>query len=150
VYRGIHLWFEGVNADLYRDRVAAAFELIDANASIYLRWLSSRLPALVVNQLFMVTRSVTWMDLRRGILIIHPYTVWKISAPELAVYLVGAATSARLGKRFARKRALVRRGKRVLEEAVEFARKLPGAELVVANWERRLADFRKRYSEAAA
>ncbi len=148
VHRGVHLWLEGVNSDLYRERLIAALDLIDARAPVYLRWLRTRLPAIVVNQMLMVTRNVTWMDRRRGILMIHPYTVWKISPSNLAVYVVGAVTRARLGKRFERKRVLIRAGQRVLEEAVAFARMLPDGDAVVPAWERRLADFIKQYSQA--
>jgi len=149
-YRGLHLWLEGVNADLYLEHLKPALDLIDAYAPVYLRWLRSRFQAVVVSQIFMIMRTVTVVDVRRRRFAVHPYTVWKVSPEQLAVHLVRGATRGRLGIRFARKKAGVRADRRVLEEAVAFARKLPNGGTVVETWERHLATFNQRFPQAAA
>src|SRR5712664_4473518 len=57
-YRQFHLWIHGTNAELYRDRVKAALDLLAVHAPTHIRWLRSHIDALVVNQLFMIVRSM--------------------------------------------------------------------------------------------
>jgi len=147
---GVHIWPEGGNADLQLERVKAALDLIRAHAPIYLRWLGSRFHAVVVSQLFMVMRTVSEVDVRRRMFCLNPYTVWNVSSEQLALYLVAGATRGRLGRRFMRRFASDRANRRVLEEMVAFARHLPAAEALVAQWERHLAEFSQRHPEPAA
>src|SRR5437899_3605789 len=76
-YRQFHLWIHGTNADVYRDHVKAALDVLAVHAPVYIRWLRSDIDALVVNQLFMIVRRVTAADQRNRVLMLHPYTVWK-------------------------------------------------------------------------
>ena len=96
-YRQFRLWVHGTNADLYSDHVKAALDVLAVYAPVHLRWLRSKIDAVLVNQLFMMTRTVTAADHRHRVLMLHPYTVWKVSAEQLALYLVAEATSLRLG-----------------------------------------------------
>jgi len=150
-YRQFHLWVHGTNADLYRDHVKAALDVLAAYAPVHMRWLRTRIDALLVNQLFMMTRTVTAADHRHRVLMLHPYTVWMVSPGQLALYLVAEATRLRLGRRFTQNRAgMIRADRRVLQEAVACARILPDNEALVVRWEKRLGAFNTRFPEAAA
>ncbi len=149
VHLGVHLWLEGVNADLYLQRLTAALDLLQLYGPVYVRWLRGRL-AIVVNQMFMIMPRTTAVDLKQGILIVRPQFVWKASPQKLAVDLVFEATRARIGRRFSGKRTIVRVGKRMYGEAVGFARTLPGQEELVAVWERALATYIEKNARAAA
>ena len=149
-HRGIHLWLEGANAELYLDHLKPAIDLIDTYGPVYLRWIRTRFNAIVVSQLFMIMRTVTAVDVRRRFFAAHPYTVWRFSAEELALYLVGGATRGRLGRRFTRRGARVRADRCVLEEMIAFARRLPGSQELVTKWEHRLAEFNEHFPPAAA
>ena len=103
-----------------------------------------------VLQLFMNLRMRIMMDWRRGILFLHPHTVWQISPQSLAAYLVSAAVTVRIGRRFMRKQFRVRRDDRILRETIQFAKQLPNSEELVAAWEELLTQYAQRHSHAAA
>src|SRR5882762_4880675 len=69
------LLIQGINAELYADRLRVALDVVAAQAPIYLRWLHRGIDWLVVNQLFMITRTVTAVEFSTRMLAIHPYTV---------------------------------------------------------------------------
>ena len=147
---GIHLWLEGVNADLYQQRLTAALDLFQLHAPVYLHWFRRRLPVIVVNQLFQIMPRPTELDLKRRVLAVRPQFAWTVPPETLAVALVFQVTRARLGRRFSRKKTIVRVGKRMYAEALAFARALPGQEELVARWERALAKYIERNPQAAA
>jgi hypothetical protein len=149
-HHGIHLWVQGINADLYVRRLSVALDLIELHAPVYIRWLRSRLPAIAVDQMFMIMPRASAVDLKRRVLVLKPQFVWKVSPERLAVHLVFNAVRARLGRRFSGKRTIVRVGKRMYVEAIAFARYFPGQEALVAEWERTLAMYTKQNSQAAA
>ena len=147
---GVHLWLEGVNADLYQQRLTAALDLFQLHAPVYLHWFRRRLPAIVVNQMFKIMPRPTEVDLKRRVLVVRPQFAWTASPEALAVALVFQVTRARLGRRFNRKKTWVRAGKRMYAEALAFARTLPGQEELVASWERALAKYIEQDAQAAA
>jgi hypothetical protein len=150
-YLQFQLLIEGTNAGLYSDHVKAALDVLVGHMPVYVRWLHSRVDALLVNQLFMKTRTVTAPDYDNRVLMLHPYTVWKVSAEQLALHLVVEATQARLGRRFQRNRAgRIRAQRRALQEAVACARILPSREALLDRWERRLGTYNTQFPEAAA
>src|SRR5467141_5162158 len=114
VHKGVHIWTEGPNSDLYLERVKLALDVISTSGPIYVRWLGRRSNAVVVSQLFMIMPSMMTVDVRRRIITLRPQTVWKESAEQLALYLVGGATRSRLGRRFAVRMSAVRGDRRVL------------------------------------
>src|SRR5204863_325578 len=82
---------------------------------------------------FMMIRTVTAAHHGHRLLILHPYTVWKVSAEQLALYLVAEATSLRLGSGFSRSRAgRIRAIRRQYQEMVACARVLPRGDALVA------------------
>src|SRR5437773_70908 len=83
------------------------------------------------------TRRVTAVDQRNRVLMLHPYTVWKVPPEQLALYMVGEATRLRLGRPFTRSRAAtIRADRRVLQEVVACARILPHSEALAREWEK--------------
>ncbi len=151
VYRQFRLWVHGTNADLYCDHLKAALDVLALHAPVHMRWLRSGFDALLVNQLFMVTRTVTAADYRHRVLMVHPYTVWKVTPEQSALYFIAEATRLRLGRRFTQNRAdTIRANRRVLQEVVACARILPDGETLVGRWEKRLGAFNTRFPEAAA
>jgi hypothetical protein len=150
-YRQFHLWIHGTNAELYRDHVKAALDVLALHAPTHIRWLRSNIDALVVDQLFMIVRSIGVTEDRHRLLVLHPYTVWKVSAEQLALYLIAEATSLRLGRGFSRTRAgEIRAVRRQYEEMVACARAFPHSDELVAHWEKRLAAFDAQFPKAAA
>jgi hypothetical protein len=146
-----HLWIDGTNADVYCDHVQRMLDVLGLHGPVYLRWLRSGIDALLVNQFLIMLKQVTVADYNNRVLILHPYTVWKVSAEELALYLVAEATSLRLGRTFSQTRAgRIRAVRRQYEEMVACARVLPHADALVARWETRLAAFNTQFPEAAA
>ena len=151
VHQGMGLWTEGTNADLYLQRLKSALDLLSAHAPVYLRWLRSSFQSLLITQLFMIMRRTTYPDYGARLVMIHPYTAWKVSSEQLALYLAADATRGRLGLRFRRGRAATTRGnRRALQEMVACARMLPSGERLVTRWEQYLAEFDRRFPEAAA
>lgn len=151
VHHGIGLWTEGMNANLYLQRLKSALDLLSAHAPVYLRWLRSNFRSLLISQLFMIMRRTTYPDYGARLVMIHPYTAWKVSPEQLALYLAADATRGRLGPRFRRGRAAITRGnRRALKEMVACARMLPSGEPLVTRWEQYLAEFDRRFPEAAA
>ena len=150
-YRQFRLWVHGTNADFYSDHVKAALDVLAVYAPVHLRWLRSKIDAVLVNQLFMMTRTVTAADHRHRVLMLHPYTVWKVSAEQLALYLVAEATSLRLGCGFSHSRSgRIRAIRRQYQEMVACARVLPHGDALVARWEKHLAAFNTQFPDAAA
>ena len=147
---GVHLWLEGVNADLYQQRLTAGLDLLQLHAPVYLHWFRRRLPAIVVTQLFKIMPTPTEVDLKQRVLFVHPQLAWTVPPEKLAVHLVFQVTRARLGRRFSGRKTIVRVGKRMYAEALAFARTLPGQEELVASWERVLAKYIENNSQAAA
>ena len=147
---GVHLWLDGVNADLYQQRLTAALDLFQLHAPVYLRWFRRRLPAIVVSQMFKILPNPIEVDLKRRVLLVRPQFAWTAPPETLAVSLVLHVTQVRLGRRFSGKKTMVRVGKRMYSEAIAFARTLPGQEEQVASWERALAKYIEDNSPAAA
>ena len=150
-YLGIGLLAEGTNAELYLERLTDALDLLSSHAPIYLRWLRTYFRVLFVHQLFMAMRRTTYPDYGARLIMIHPYTAWKVSADQLALYLAADATRARLGRRFRyRGTPAIRAQRRAVKEMISCAHMLPSGEPLVVKWEQYLADYDLRYPEAAA
>ena len=151
LHLGMGLLAEGTNADLYRERLKGALDLLNAHAPVYLRWLRSSFKILFVDQLFMIMRRTTYPDYGAKLILIHPYTAWKVSTEQLALYLAADATRGRLGRRFRRgAAAAIRAQRRAVKEMVSCAHLLPSGESLVVRWEQYLAEYDRRYPEAAA
>jgi hypothetical protein len=151
VHQGIGLWTEGVNSDLHLQRLKSALDLLGAHAPVYLRWFRRRFESLLISQLFMIMRRTTFPDYRARLVMVHPYTAWKVSPEQLALYLAAEATRGRFGPRFSRRRlSTTRVNRRALKEMVACARMLPSGGPLVAKWEQYLADFDRHFPEAAA
>jgi len=136
---------------VYCHHVERALDVLALHRPVYLRWLRSGVDALLVNQFFMSARQATVATYLNRVLMLHPYTVWKVSAEELALYLVAEATSLRLGPRFSKTRVgRIRAVRLQYQEMVACARVLPHGDALVARWEKRLAAFNVQFPQAAA
>ena len=151
VYRGFRLWVEDVNADIYLDHLKKGVDLLSTYAPVHLRWLRRSFDELWVNQVFMILRSSTNPNLRARILTLHPYTVWKVSAEELALYLAGEGARGRLGRRLQRgPNGATRAHRRAIKEMIAVARKLPSGEPLVTKLHESLAELNREFPDAAA
>jgi len=139
VYRGIRIWATGSNAELYRQRVEAALDLLATYAPVYLRWLRNGFDTIQVAQLDRIMHKWATPDYKTRLLSIHPQSVWKASTNVLAVSLVSCATYARLYKRAKASKIgrsygrSGRLGRMALREMLACAHLLPNTEKLVAN-----------------
>jgi hypothetical protein len=151
LHLGMGLLAQGTNADLYRERLKNALDLLSAHAPIYLRWLRTHFRVLFVDQLFMIMRRTTYPYYGARLIMVHPYTAWRASPEQLALYLAADATRGRLGRRFRRGgAAAIRAQRRAVKEMISCAHMLPSGEPLVVRWEQYLAEYDRRYPEAAA
>jgi len=149
-YLQFKLLIDGINAELYSEHLKAALDVLATHAPLYLRWLHRGVDWLVVNQLFMITKTAAVVDYNNRLLAMHPYTVWKASPELLGLCLVSEATRIRLGRGFRRNRsARIRAERRILSEVLACARALPDGATLVEAFEKRLEAFNTRFPEGA-
>jgi hypothetical protein len=148
---GFSLWTGGENADIYEKRLKGALDLLATQCPTHLRWLRGSLPILSTWQSLRVARASFMPGYKLGILGVNPYTAWNITNEQLALYFVAFGTRARMARSVlwtpARK---VRGQRRALLEMVACARHFPNSQPLVAEWEKHLREFERRYGNAAA
>jgi hypothetical protein len=148
---GFSVWTGGENSDIYEKRLKGTLDLLAKQCPTHLRWLQDSLPVLFTWQSMRVARNSLMPGYKFGILGVNPYTAWNMTNEQLALYFVALGTRGRMTRRFSWAPApKLRVARRALVEMVACARHFPNSQPLVAEWEKHLREFERRYGNAAA
>jgi len=139
---GLAIDAQGPNAALFRERVAAAMDLLAAYSPVHVRWLTASYRLLCIWPESRFYPDSLLHNRARQYLHLRPKLVWSLSSSELATHLVYEAAWVRVARTGLRDASKDRVRQRLGLEAIDCARRLPDAAAVEARWRQWLAGRR--------